>query len=455
MARQDQTAAPAETPWDTLEPRWRRAFAEVERLAGGRLVRASRQARWRPAWDLDVERDGTIIPIYFRGDRTEGAGVYGLEHEHGVLRVLEAHGVPVPHVYGFCDDPRGIVMQRSPGRANLATARDDAERTAVLDHYVDLLLEMQRIDLRAFEAVGLRRPADATAIALADLPQWERAFRARKNRPEPLVELVLRWLHAHLPTHRTRVTFAAGDAGQFLFDQGRVTAVIDLELAFLGDPLADLAAMRSRDASEPLGDLSRAFRRYAEGSGEALDLSALHFHTARFAINTPLAVAPLCAAPPPGFNLAQYLSWYLVYGRLPLEVIAEVEGIALTPPEIPPAESAPHATTHESLVALLEAAEPSYAVDTALRVATYLREIDRRGARVEEQDADERATLLGRHVPIAAEADAALEALVADGDRAQTARLVNYLYRRTLRQEALLRPAMRELAGVEFQRIRL
>ena len=428
-------------------------------MVGGRVVRAVRQARWRPAWDFDVERDGAIVPVYFRGDRTEGSGVYGLEHEHGVLRVLAANGIPVPHVYGFCDDPRGIVMERAPGRANLATARDDAERRAVLDHYMELLVAMQRIPVADFEALGFHRPTTARELALADLPRWEQSFRARKKRPEPLIELVLRWLHGHLPEDRTRACFATGDAGQFLFENGRVTAVIDLELAFLGDPLADLGAMRSRDTSEPLGDLSRGYRRYAELTGEPIDASALHFHTVRFALNTPLAVAPLCADPPPGFNLAQYLSWYLVYGRLPLEVIAEVEGIALDPPPAQAAAETAHASrfgvAHDTLVALLESGERSYATDTALRVAQYVREIDRHGARVAAQDADELAALLGRRIHDPWEADAALEARVAAADRYETATIVRYLHRRTLRHESLLRPAMRELADARFQKIRL
>ncbi len=51
-----------------LEPEWQRAFAWVEKTTGGKLVRAERQARWRPAWFLDVEKDGQILPLYWRGD---------------------------------------------------------------------------------------------------------------------------------------------------------------------------------------------------------------------------------------------------------------------------------------------------------------------------------------------------------------------------------------------------
>ena len=327
---------------------------------------------------------------------------------------------------------------------------------------MELLVAMQRIPAAEFEALGFQQPTTARELALADLPRWEQSFRARKRRPEPLIELVLRWLHEHLPAHRTRACFATGDAGQFLFENGRVTAVIDLELAFLGDPLADLGAMRSRDTSEPLGDLSRGYRRYAELTGEPIDADVLHFHTVRFALNTPLAVAPLCADPPPGFNLAQYLSWYLVYGRLPLEVIAEVEGIALDQPPAPAAaDGAPavHASrfgvAHDVLIGLLEGGERSYATDTALRVAQYVREIDRSGVRVAAQDADELATLLGRRIDDPREADAALEARVAAANRDETAAIIEYLHRRTLRHEALLRPAMRELADARFQKIRL
>jgi len=438
-----------------LGPKWQRAFAAVERMLGGRVVRAEMQARWRPACFLDVERDGEVLPVYFRGDRTEGSGVYGLEHELGVLQALAAHGIPVPQVHGFCEDPRGIVMERSPGQANLATARNDAERRAVLDHYIDILVEMHRIDPAVFERIGLERPRDPRAIALADLPKWEDSFRRRKSRPEPLIELVLAWLHDHLPLHRSRVSFAAGDAGQFLFADGRVTAVIDLELAFLGDPLADLAAMRSRDASEPLGDLSRSFKRYAELSGEPLDLPALHFHTARFAINTPLAVAPLCAAPPPRFNFVQYFSWYLAYGRLPLEVIAEVEGIELIAPELPAPTVSRHGPAYEALVALLRDGEPSYQIDTALRIAELARELDRRGERVEAQDLDEVAALVGRRPTDWHSADVALEVIAAEARGPRFRDLVRLLYRRVRRQEALLGAAMRELAGAEFQRIRL
>ncbi len=421
------------------------------------MVAAERQARWRPAWFLTLERDGEKVPVYFRGDRGQGqGGGEVLEREVAVLRILADHGIPAPHVYGFCEDPRGIVMQRAPGRANLATAESETERTAVLDHYIELLVEMHRIDPAPLEKAGLARPADGHAIALVDLPRWEQGYRQSKSGGEPLIELCLRWLHRNVPAHRTAVHFLTGDAGQFLFEAGRVTAVIDLELATLGDPLADLGALRSRDVSEPLGDLSHAYRRYAEQTGEPIDLAALHFHSVRFALNTPLAVAPLCKKPPPGLDYAQYLCWNLVYGRLALEIIADVEGIALEPPEVSDGGDPRHAAVHEALLSMLDATRAEhYETNAAYRIAQYLRELDRRGEGVLSQDLDEAGELLGRRPATRAEADTELERRVLAAPPEREADLVRLLYRRNLRQESLLGPAMRELRDARFQQIRI
>jgi hypothetical protein len=214
--------------------------------------------------------------------------------------------------------------------------------------------------------------------------------------------------------------------------------------------------MLSRDLSEPLGDLSRAFRRYGERMGEPIDLPTLLYHAARFAIVTPLATAPLTEAPPPGLNYVQYLGWGLVYGRGALEAIAAREGIALAAPALPEPDTTRFAPAFAHAVALLRGpAEKSYEADVSLRVAQHLAEIDRRGARLDAQDLGEVSALLGRPFGSWSEADAALESFVREAGASRTAEILQLLHRRTLRQEALLAPALRELDGVSLQRIRL
>lgn len=439
-----------------VDPEWQRAFRRVAALVGGPVVSARRQARWRPAWFLEVLRDGERVPVYFRGDRGQGqGGGDALEREMGVLQVLERHDIPVPHVFGFCEAPRGIVMERAPGRANLATALDDAERESVLDHYMELLARMHAIDPAEFAKCGLVSPPPQAEPAWIDFARWETGYRRAKRAPEPAIELCIRWLRGNVPRGRRRVGFLTGDAGQFLFADGRVTAVIDLELATLGDPLADLGALRSRDVSEPLGDLSRGLRRYAELAGEPLDRAALAFHAVRFALNTPLAVAPLCQRPPPGLDFAQYLGWKWVYGRLALEIIAEELAIPLEPPE-PDADPAAEDPAGDALLAMLEPVRRDrYELDAAYRVAQYLRERALRGDAVEAQDLDEAALLLGRRPSGWREADAELEARVLSDGFAIEPAWIRYLHRRALREESLLRPAMRELTDARFQKLRL
>ena len=420
---------------------WRHAFAWIERTLGGRIVRAERQPRWRPAWFLDLERDGAIVPLYFRGDRGQADhGVYALEHEWRVLGVLEAHGIPVPHVHAFCPDPRGIVMDRAAGRANLATAASEDERRAVLDHYLELLARMHAIDVAAFEAIGLARPATAEQLGLLDFDVWERAYRKRKQRAEPAIVYLIRWIRRSVPRDRTRVSFVCADAGQFLFDAGRVTAVIDLELATLGDPAADLGGLRGRDLSEPLGDLARGLRTYERCAGAPVDRDAVDFHTVRFNAVTPMALAHLVGAPEPGTDFVQFRAWYEVWTRTALEVIGARLGLALDPPPATRADAAPR-----------DASFAGYESDAAERLAIWRERKASLGPALDAATVDDAGRLLGRSFASRDDADAALEARAAQATPSDDAALVALLHRRALRDESLLAPVLRELAGARIQ----
>ena len=441
---------------EDLAPEWRRAIAYVEEHGGGRVVRAERQARWRPAWFFDVETSGGIVPIYFRGARGEaGLGVYTLDHEGAVLEVLAENGVPVPKVWGVCSDPPGLVLERSPGRANLATAESEEERTTVFREYMEWLAKMHEIDLADFEARGLTRPPDEATRALGDLASWEKAYRGNKVRPEPMIEFVLAWLKRHMLQDRDETTFLCGDAGQFIFEDGHMTAVLDLELAYLGDPAADLGALFGRTLSEPLGDLLAGIRHYESCRGIEVDPRVVQYHAVRFGICTPLAVSHLCAEPPPGLVYAQYLGWYVVYGRASLEWIAGLMGIDLEAPADPVAEASMYAPAFSSMRAALQpkpedSTFAAFEKDCIDRSAIYLQRADQYGAAIEQANQAEAPVLLNSAEPVS---DEQLEALVAREDPANDEALIRFFHRRLLRQEFLLSPAMRELENIEIPRL--
>lgn len=450
------TDLPDELP--SLSSEWKRAFSWIERELGGRILRAKRQARWRPAWFIDLERDGQILPLYFRGQRGEVKnGFAALEYEAGILRQLESEGIPVPHVHGLCPEPGGIVMDRDPGQANLATAESDVQRRAVLADYMDILARIHALDLDGFQAIGMKLPEDDEALGLGDFATWVKGYRTAKTAPDPALEFLVSWIQRNVPRGRTRKCFVCADAGQFLFADERVTAVIDLELAYIGDPAADLGSLRARDLSEPLGDLSSAIRRYEARTGSTVARSVIDYHTVRFATCTPLAVAPMLTTALPGLDFVQYLTWYSVYARTPIEVIASGMGLALEPVSLPEPVTTRHSPAHDSLVQMFSASEDgeqefdTYRRETALRLAEYLRRAERMGPTLEEQNLDDLAKLLGRRPDDAREGDAALEAYVLRAGPEQDVDLLPILHRRLQRQEWLIDPVMRELRGARMQ----
>ena len=452
--QEDAKAAEAAPLRNELDAEWQRAFDWVENEVGGQIVSFERQARWRPAFFVEVERKGgESLSLFLRGERGElDHGVYPLEHENKVLQILESEGLPVPHVHGFCPDPPMIVMDKSPGRANLATAESEAERESVLNHYVDLLADLHAIDPARFEAIGVERPKGAEALGFCDLDRWESGYRAAKNRPEPLIEFVTDWLRRNVPKEREAVSCLAVDSGQFLFEDGRVTAMIDLELACLGDPAADLAGMRGRDMAEPLGDLVPAFERYYAKTGQRIPKDVLDYHTVRFNLYTPYTCAPLVAAPPMTVDLVQYLGWYWVWSRACIEVMADGAGVALPEPTISEPAASPFASAHQLLVDKLaeqrSAAEGflSYELDTAWRNACYLQRVESMWPEMAAEEAAEIDRLLGRVTkPLDREAD--LEAFVLAEGAAKEEELMQFFQKRCLRHEALMGAAMRELHG--------
>jgi aminoglycoside phosphotransferase (APT) family kinase protein len=445
-----------------LEPEWRGAFAWLERELDGKLVSAARQPRWRAAWVLEFERAGETLPLYWRGDRglSEGINdVYDLAREEAILRVLEANGIPVPHIYTVCPDPHGIVMEYRPGLPNLADAADDRERESVMDHYLEILVAIHSIAPAEFEASGLQRPP-AGSVALGDLDLWESIYRKAKRQPEPLIEFVLKWVRGHTPD-REKLAFVLGDAGQLLFEAGRVSAVLDVEFGHLGDPIADLAGLRAREIFEPLGDLSRAVRRYCELAGEDVDPELLWWHTARFALYTPLSIAHVVADPDPGVDWAQYRAFFLGQARLALQGMAESMKVVLPGLDAPIPAPTSRSAAHQVLVAGLreqrdagETPVAAYEAERMLRVAEYLERSESLGPYFESQERGDLRALLGHPAEPGAATNAELEVLVANAGPDRDEELLRYFQRRTLREHEVFRPAMREMEDKQAQPIR-
>jgi aminoglycoside phosphotransferase (APT) family kinase protein len=88
--------------------------------------------------------------------------------------------------------------------------------------------------------------ADAPALDACwrrELDYWAGVIEDDEQHPQPIVRAAIRWLRRHPPPPAQKLSVVHGDyrSGNFLHDgAGRMIAVLDWEMAHLGDPLEDL-----------------------------------------------------------------------------------------------------------------------------------------------------------------------------------------------------------------------
>jgi hypothetical protein len=419
--------------------------AWAESAIGGRVTRIERLARWRPAWDFDVDLGYRVLPLHARGERESGMAMpYWIADERRTHDLLEAHGIPVPHVYGYCDAPYSLVMDRLPGFVDLSFADSDQERAALNLEYLELLARIYGIDLDEAAAAGFECPTTAEEIALDLFGRYEEAYEARMSSLDPVSEFLRRWLHRNYPRHRTERRFITYDAFQFMFDHGRISGLIDFELAQVGDPLTELAALRIRDTIKNLGDLPAIAASWSQVTGEALDFDVIEFHTVAYNANTVLSSAPLIASPSIGGDLMSHLGWYTNSARWAFEEIADILGVELQPIEQPAPQPSRNAAAFDHLVNELSNRGPGLGVDDPqrarlFRIARHLRRLDEIGRQLEDDDVADASQLVGHPVD-PPDIDATLVRFIAGAGADRDADLVDVLDRRVRRQQLALGP---------------
>jgi aminoglycoside phosphotransferase (APT) family kinase protein len=420
--------------------------AWLERELGGTIVGFERQDRWRAAWFADVSHDGAVHRYYVRGERGSNfREMITLRQEADVNRVLLKHGIPVPTVHGMIDDPAAIVMDRLPGRVNLATAVDDAERDTVLDQYIEAMRRMHAIDVQEFGAIGLPVPSDNRGAALNMYTTGEANYRAAKSAPSPMIEFMWRWLQRNVPAGREQRALIQADAAQFLYEDRTLTGLIDFEAAYVGDPVAEFAAMRSRDCEEPLGDIGRIARKYEAATGDRIDKNAVEFHTAGWSLMTPFQWEDSVRNPAPGDSWLEYFTWLVGCGRWGLEAIAQVVGApleVLDKPDEGPSSSYWQAS-YKNLLSILDewpkgSVLENASADNARAVTRFAEHVHVFGRELEAVSVEEISEIVGKRQPDIGAAEAALEAFALTASPELDATLVQYFHRWTQRQQFLI-----------------
>jgi aminoglycoside phosphotransferase (APT) family kinase protein len=173
--------------------------------------------------------------------------------EARLLTALERTPVRVPRVLAVCEDLDVIgapfyVMERVDGEvvtSELPSALDTPrERERIADQLVEALVELHEVDWRQAGLEGFGRPS---GYLERQLRRFNGLWEHNRTRELPEVEQVGRWLAEHLPASPPS-TIVHGDyrLGNTMLARGapaRLIAILDWEMATIGDPLADVGYM--------------------------------------------------------------------------------------------------------------------------------------------------------------------------------------------------------------------
>ncbi|WP_062344119.1 phosphotransferase [Novosphingobium sp. CCH12-A3] len=407
---------------------------------GGSITTFERLPRWRPSWRVTVERDGEAIELHVRSDRPSGLGIRPLRREYEVLKLFEQNNIPVPQVHGWIADPEAIVMAHMSDTPFLGDVDCDPAVQRMVEEYAGHLAAVHALDTAPFIEAGLPAGTDAQAVALDYLLLAESQYEV-EDRPDALLRFVTGWLRRHLPLHRNQNVVLIGDAPQFFHNRERVTAFYDLELAKLGDPIADLASIRVRDINEPISDVAAVLSRYVKDSGSEIDWPVLTYYTVLLFIAVPMMTKATFRKVSPHPAYVEYLSWGMGATRAALEAIAEGKGYALDPVEAITCAPLRDAFAWRDLALQCGALPPEgfFRQPPAQSLAFYLQRLAESGDDIERAELEDARSILGIADPAAETLETQLDAFVEQARPEHDRALVRYFHRRQMRRLQLLR----------------
>lgn len=173
--------------------------------------------------------------------------------EARLLTALQSARVRVPKVLAVCDRPEVIgcpfyVMEHIDGEVIVgdvpSTLDSPQQRRAIAEQLIDALVEIHAVDWQAIGLEGFGKPSGYLERQVRRfLGLWEH----NRTRDIPAVERVGDWLAGQMPQSGPS-TIVHGDyrLGNTMFaasPPARLIAVLDWEMATIGDPLADVGYM--------------------------------------------------------------------------------------------------------------------------------------------------------------------------------------------------------------------
>jgi len=227
------------------------------------------------------------------------ATAHDMSREYRVISALAGTNVPVPDACLLCEDPAVIgapfyVMSKVAGTAYRTAAQLEAvgaERTRIMaTRMINTLADLHAVPP---DAVGLADFGRPEGFLARQVRRWKKQLDASRSRDLPGADELHAALAARVPAE-SDVAIVHGDYrldNLLVGDGDRITAVLDWEMATLGDPLTDIGillayhALATMDTGYAVADAAVApgypdaaeiTDAYAQRSGR--DLSHLGFY---------------------------------------------------------------------------------------------------------------------------------------------------------------------------------
>ena len=184
-----------------------------------------------------------------------GGLAHDMEREYRILRGLHPVYGQVPRPLAFCGDPavpgapfyvmervRGVILR---GRPDELAALSDAEARGLSEALVDALAGIHRVD---YAAAGLAEMDRGAGYAARQITGWIKRYTAARTGDVPALERAMAWLGERVaqggpPDHGPALVHNDFKFDNLVLDPEdppRILAVLDWEMATIGDPLLDL-----------------------------------------------------------------------------------------------------------------------------------------------------------------------------------------------------------------------
>jgi aminoglycoside phosphotransferase (APT) family kinase protein len=228
-----------------------------------------------------------------RRDPEGSVSLVPMRQEYGLLNLARDIGVPVPEPLAFEDaggrfGSPGILMAFVEGTSVapriLRKPEYERARGTLTPQLAEALARIHALGRAQTTERGLL-PAPPPDPAVGQLDEWERQLD-EIGEPFPAIELGLRWLRANAPEPADpRLVHGDFRLGNFIVGESGLAAVIDWELAHVGDPAEDVGwlcirSWRFGSDEKPVagvGELEEFLAAYEAASGEVLERERIRY----------------------------------------------------------------------------------------------------------------------------------------------------------------------------------